>query len=363
VALICVIRSIEYVTDMEDLIRASKSRRPLHPMDDGLKQTFLTRVLPGLAESFRLAMDSLTVVQDHRNFVYRASAPTGEVIFKVLASPWPQHAGLLGEMDWIAHLDAHGVAVPQPCRSLQGNLVESRVVDGLHFSAYCLRKVEGQPWGKCSDGRELIGPVGRLAGKMHRVSVGYRPVAVGAALIDWSDMIWFKSPEGVIHPSMTRVIERCIELRMALERLPAVDYGPVHDDLHGGNVIVSPDGPVVIDFECAHYSLLASEIASALFFRVWKTPDSQPGASALRAAEFLDAFMEGYQQEYVLDRRWTVSLPLLLKKRELSMLATSPCAMQDFRSVGRHDRHFAWMKHHFENDVPFVDLDFSRWAT
>jgi amicoumacin kinase len=331
-------------------------------MDDRLRQTFLTRVLPELAERFRLAANSLTVVQDHRNFVYRTSAPTGKVIFKVLSSAGPQHAGLLGELDWMAHLQSNGVAVPQPYRSLDGNLVESRVVDGLHFSAYCLRTVEGQPWGKFSDGRELIGPVGRLAGKMHRVSVGYHPAAAGAALIDWSDMIWFKSPEGVIHPSMPRVIERCIELRTALERLPAVDYGPVHDDLHGGNVIVSTDGPVAIDFECAHYSWLASEIASAVFFRVWKTPDSQPDASAQRAAEFLDAFMEGYQQEYVLDRRWTVSLPLLLKKRELSMLATSPCATQDFGSVGRHDREFAWKKDNFENDVPFVEMDFSRWA-
>lgn len=238
----------------------------------------------------------------------------------------------------------------------------SRVFDGLHFSAYCLRKVEGRLWGECPNGREILGPVGRLAGKMHRVSVGYRPATSGAKLSAWSDMAWFASPADLIHPSMPRVIARCIELREATERLPAVDYGPVHNDLHGGNVLVSPDGPVAIDFECAYYAALASEIASALYFSVWKTPDSRPCDCAMRATAFLDAFMEGYRQEYVLDRGWTASLPLFLKARELSMLATSPCATQDFDSIGRHDQQFAWMKSNFENDVPFVDVDFSRWA-
>lgn len=331
-------------------------------MDNERRQAFLNRVLPELAESFRLAVDSLTVVQDHRNFVYSAPTPTGEVIFKVLPSTESRHALSLGELDWMAHLHAGGVAVPQPRRSRQENLVESRDVSGLHCSAYCLQKVEGQLWGKCSNGREVIGPVGRLAGKMHRVSVSYRPAAPGARLSGWSEMPWLNSPADVIHPSMPGVIERCIELRAALERLPSIDYGPVHDDLHGGNVIVSPDGPVAVDFECAHYAALAAEIASALFFWVWKTPDSQPHDSALRATAFLDAFMEGYQQEHMLGRGWENSLSLFLQARELSMLATSACAMQDFESVGRHDRTFAWMKHNFENDVPFVDVDFSRWA-
>ncbi|HUW83809.1 MAG TPA: phosphotransferase [Phycisphaerae bacterium] len=332
-------------------------------MDDRSRQILLTGALPELAERFGLAMNSLTLIQDHRNFVYRSPAPTGEVIFKVLPSAESRHPLLLGEIDWMAHLHAGGVAVPQPCRSLDGNLIESQVVDGWHVSAYCLERIEGRLWQECPNSREVIGPVGRLAGKMHRVSLGYSPAAAGAKLSMWSDMPWFKSPADVIHPSMPRVIARCIELRAALEELPAVDHGPVHNDLHGGNVLVSADGPVVIDFECAHYSGLASEIGSALFFWVWKTPDSQPRDSALRAAEFLDAFMEGYRQEHVLDRRWAASLPLFLKARELSMLATSPCATEDFGSVGRHDRTFAWMKSSFENDVPFVDVDFSRWAT
>lgn len=331
-------------------------------MDDKSRQAFLTRVLPKLAASFNLAADSLAVIQDHRNFVYRALAPTGEIIFKVLPSAASGHSLLLGEMDWMAHLHANGVAVPQPCRSLDGNLVESRVVDGMHLNAYCLQKVEGQPWGKCANKREVLGPVGRLAGKMHRVSVGYSPTAAGATLSRWSDAPWLKAPAEVIHPSMPGVIERCIELRTALERLPAVDHGPVHDDLHGGNVLISANWPVAIDFECAHYAGLASEIASALFFWVWKTPNSQPRDCALRATEFLDAFLEGYRQEYALDRRWTAAMPLFLKARELSMLATSACATEDFDSVGRHDSEFAWRKSHFENDVPFVEVDFTRWA-
>jgi len=332
-------------------------------MDDRSRQVFLTRVLPELAERFGLATGSLAPIQDHRNFVYRSPAPTGEVIFKVLPSAESRHALLLGELDWMAHLHAGGVAVPRPCRSLNANLVESQAADEWHFSAYCLERIEGRLWQDCTNGHELIGPVGRLAGRMHRVSVGYSPAAAGAELSTWSDMPWFKSPADPIHSSMPRVIVRSIELSEALERLPAVDNGPVHDDLHGGNVLVSADGPVAIDFECAHYAPLASEIASALFFSVWKTPDSQPRDCAQRAAAFLDAFMEGYHQEHVLNRGWVDALPLLLKARELSMLATSPCATEDFASVGRHDRKFAWMKSNFEHDVPFVELDFSRWAT
>jgi Ser/Thr protein kinase RdoA (MazF antagonist) len=331
-------------------------------MVDTSKKTYEAEVLPQLATSFDLPVGALAIIQDRRNFVYRSTTSTGEVIFKVLPSPESRHCQLLGEMDWVAHLGSNGVVVPEPCRSRDGNLVESLVFDGLHYSACCFRKVEGRLWQECPRQGEMLGPLGRLAGKMHRVSVGYSPQAPGGKLPTWSDMPWFKSPEEAIHPSMPGVIERCIALREALSRLPAIDQCPVHDDLHGGNVLVSPTGPVAIDFECAHYASPVAEIASALFFWVWKTPLSQPSVSTRRAADFLAAFMGGYAQEHTLDRTWTASLPLFLKARELSMLASSPCAREDFASVGRHDIEFSWRKSTFEKDVPFVELDLSRWG-
>jgi Ser/Thr protein kinase RdoA (MazF antagonist) len=235
--------------------------------------------------------------------------------------------------------------------------VESLSADDRDFSACCYERVEGPLWQEVRYPSDHVVAVGQLAGKMHAVSAEYTPTREGASRPLWSDAPWFASPADVIHPSMLGVIEMCHRLREAIDRLPARDRGLVHDDLHGGNVVITGGGPAAIDFECSHYSRLVSEIGSALYFWLWKTPDSDAQDLTRRATAFLRAFMRGYRREHDLSERWLEALPLFLKARELSIFASYGLQREDFESHGRHDRTFAWMKANIEKGVPYVELD------
>ena len=328
-------------------------------MDEEWRRRFRDEVLPELSFRFDLDASTLEVVQDHRNLVYEGSSVLGKVVLKTIPSAESHHNLLLGDLDWITHLHSNGVRVPRPLTSRDGHLVETVVAGGRSFSACCYQRIKGPLWQQVHNRSDLIGAVGQLAGKMHAVSAGYVPGWEGAIRPTWTDSPWFASLSDAIHPSMPAVIERCLELREALSNLPTSDYGIVHNDLHGGNIIISPDGPVAIDFECSAYSWLVSEIASALFFWLWKTPESQPHELAHRAATFLQAFMQGYTKEHSLGAGWFEAVPLFLKARELSMLASSPLAAEDFETHGKHDRAFSWMKGNIESEVPYVELDFA----
>ena len=231
-------------------------------MDEEWRRRFRDEVLPELSFRFDLDASTLEVVQDHRNLVYKGSSVLGKVVLKTIASAESHHNLLLGELDWMAHLHTNGVRVPRPLTSRDGHLVETVVAGGRSFSACCYQRIEGPLWQQVHNRSDLIGAVGQLAGKMHAVSAGYVPGWEGAIRPTWTDSPWFASPSDAIHPSMPAVIERCLELREALSNLPTSDYGIVHNDLHGGNIIISPDGPVAIDFECSEHSWLVSEIAS-----------------------------------------------------------------------------------------------------
>ena len=319
-------------------------------------------VVSELASRFGLRSDLLSLIQGDRNLVYEGSSALGEAVLKVVPSAESSHNLLLGELDWIVHLHANGVSVPRPLRSRSGRLLESLDLDERGFSAYCYRRIEGPLWQHVHNPDDYVSTVGQLAGRMHAVSSGYAPTIQGAARPSWRQAPWFASPADTIHPSMLGVIEKCLELREAIDKLPCDDWGLVHDDLHGGNVVISPGGPVAIDFECSHYSRLASEIGSALFFWLWKTPDSQPQELAHRAATFLRAFLDGYNQEHSLRTGWIEALPLFLKARELSIFASSGLESLDFEAHGKHDRTFSWMKGNIEDGVPYVEVDFESFS-
>jgi Ser/Thr protein kinase RdoA (MazF antagonist) len=319
---------------------------------------FRSKGVPELANRFGLDLSGLSVIQGDRNLVFECEQNNIPIVFKVMSSRRSQHDLLLGEIDWMAHLSAHGVAVPEPFRSGSGQLVESVTVEGWTLSACCLEKVSGTLWQDSPDSDQYISPVGRLAGKMHRVSRDYVPPSRGARRPQWNEAPWFASPEAAFHPSMPRIIERCRELRSALEQLAREEgYGLVHDDLHGKNVMIAEGQPLAIDFEVSQYTWYVSEIASALFFHLWKTPQSEDGELKAQACEFVSRFLEGYLDEHSLHGRWIALLPLFLKVRELSMFASSSLAQEDFEQKGRQDADFCWMKKNIEEDVPYVALD------
>jgi Ser/Thr protein kinase RdoA (MazF antagonist) len=134
-------------------------------------------------------------------------------------------------------------------------------------------------------------------------------------------------------------------------------YGLIHQDAHGGNLLVDSDGALTLfDFDDCGYSWFANEIAIVLFYTLTGEPDP---LDVLR--RFLPPFLDGYRSASPLDDAWLAEIPAFLKLRELELYAVMH---RDFDVTAIDDPWCAdfmrGRKARIENDTPFLDFDFSR---
>jgi Ser/Thr protein kinase RdoA (MazF antagonist) len=333
-------------------------------MDNETRQLLLTDAVPRLARLFRLPADALDQIQVDRNLVFKGFDASGKaVILKAMPSETGDREYVLGELDWMAFLHAKGLLVPRPNTSINGELVETLSIGNITLSACCLDRVDGTLWADCRPEQVDISLIGSLAGRMASVSEHYRPSLPEARRPSWRDAPWFRDPHQAIHASMPQVIDRVISLRNELDSLPHESFGIIHDDLHSWNIIIAADGkPIPIDFESSNYTWQIAEIASALYFHLWKTRDSSSQELTRKARKFVALFLEGYRREHTLSPFWIGLIPTFLKVRELSIFASCGLQDRDFESVGSNDEGFVFMKRNIEEGVPYVDLDFSEFG-
>lgn len=313
----------------------------------------------------RFGLRSLRPIQTHRNLVYFATREPGEdaalKVRRCAPSTPTTEDYLRGELEFMSFLHSEGLGVPKPYRSHAGRLIEC-VQDGESFLlACCVQWIEGEPWHARPNGVKDVEEVGALAGRIAAAASRHKSCA-HACRPTWRDAIWLSDPERAIHASMAGVIAQAAALRKRLEALPTDSFGLVHDDLHSGNVLFVDGTPFAIDFENSHYTWQVSEVASALFFHLWKTRRSDAAELEDRAARFTTAFLLGYRRHHLLAPFWIRQIPLFLKLRELSMFASSGLQQADFSTVGARDDHFAFLKQNLEEAVPYIELDFGRFA-
>lgn len=331
-------------------------------MQSQTRESLTDNAVARLAGRFGLLADGLTPIQAHRNLVFKGFNASGKAVaLKLVRTGLRGRAAVIGELDWMMFLHSKGVPVPRPNVSVDGELVETYCVGDVALHAYCVDWIAGTLW-RDSRADMDVRAIGSLAGRMAAVSDRYMPCSPEAHRPSWRDAPWFRDPHMAIHRSMPKVIGRVIALRDALDALPREAFGPVHDDLHSGNIILTDSGPVPIDFENSHYTWHVAEIASALFFHLWKTQRSVPAELSARASTFTAAFLEAYRREHALPAYWIRQIPAFLKLRELSIFASCGLQDKDFDTVGSSDERFVFMKANIEEAVPYVDLDFDQFA-
>ena len=105
------------------------------------------------------------------------------------------------------------------------------------------------------------------------------------------------------------------EARRVVAELPS-GAALLHGDLHPGNVLVSDDGPIVIDwFDAAIGHPLADVVRTSLLMRAGSDVVEQPhlpGATAAMVATMYEAYLDGWRHEIMLDEltvaRWEAVL-------------------------------------------------------
>lgn len=264
-----------------------------------------------------------------------------------------------GEVQWIRYLADNGVSVADAVESRSGKLVEE-IPDGAggSFLATAFTMARGEsPW-KYGWDAAFSRNYGRLIGKMHALSSSYS----GRADLrpHWNSRTLGGDMLGMIPEDQKEVRSRLTFLESEALSLPVSrdSYGMVHYDAHGGNMLVSDGGGITLfDFDDSCQSWFANDIAIVLFYVVTNAPEPEK-----TAISFLEPFFTGYSEEFSLDPKWLLTIPLFLSLREIDLYAVIHRSMDLSNLDGWCKAFMDGRRERLVKGVPYLDLDFGRFS-
>ena len=249
------------------------------------------------AALWQLDPAQITLAARRENIVFRANTPEGCFALRQHRQGYRNDAQLLSELDWMAHLAANGVAVPQPKRSGRGNFVET--VDGVQYDL--LTWLPGQMLGaqgqldavtdRCGFARQL----GSLLAQLHDISdawvppAGFQRPAWDVAGLVGESPLWGRY---WAHPDLTGPQRQLLrDVRDKASQILAqcagdMDYGLIHADAITENILVDGGQIYLIDFDDGGWGFRDFELATFLMRQI-DAPDYP---------QIRDALLQGYAQ-------------------------------------------------------------------
>jgi Ser/Thr protein kinase RdoA (MazF antagonist) len=291
--------------------------------------------------------------------MYEFQRDGGAYILRISHSLRRDENLIQGEIDWMNYLYAGGACVAKAIPADGGDFVVSAVDNvGGRFLATAFLKASGKPPTKKLWSPGFYHKYGREIGKMHRLTKCYEPTNPAWTRFQW-DSPELLDLERWLPDSESAVLEKYVLLKGYLDGLPksGETYGLIHQDAHSGNFFVDEDGEFTFfDFDDCAYSWFINDIAIVLFYIAFGVEDE-----AAFTKEFMTNFLGGYREECRLDQSWQKEIPFFLKLREIELYAvihrSFDVANIDHPWVARFmkDR-----KMRIENEVPFIDFDFTK---
>ncbi|MEM7376728.1 MAG: phosphotransferase [Pseudomonadota bacterium] len=226
-----------------------------------------------------LAKWPLTVADVHlfaqrENAVYQLRTDTGvRFALRVHRQGYQSDVALVSELDWMQHLHGAGLPVPVPVPSDDGRLL--RYQDG--FAVDVLTWLDGEPLGQSGTPLTLADReggffrLGQTLARVHTASDAWTlPNGFDRSAWDLDGLIgdaplwgpYLDSPAltAAQRSTLVRVREA---VRAALDGT-ALDYGLIHADAVPENVLLTPDGLALIDFDDSGFGYRLFDVATAL---------------------------------------------------------------------------------------------------
>jgi amicoumacin kinase len=324
-------------------------------------------ILKEACQRFGFVHSSLEAL-DGSAFVYEGPLDGRTRILKVTPGLWntdEQTIGatmeqVLGELDFVRYLDAHGVPVALPVPSRSGNLVESIPLDEeACFLAYAFEKVPGFMYPD-EDEVEFPEPVlvewGRLLGRLHCLAGCYQPFNPAWKRPSWDadDLLDYRGLIPADQPLVWQRYDEIVATLNALPRTPQV-FGLVHGDLHHGNFFNDNGRLIVFDFDAAHHLWYVADIVIALY-NCLPMPRSKTVRRREFAIHYLSHLLKGYALEKPLDPAWIERIPFFLKWNEI-LDYSHHYKYWDLTNLSERRRSVLTdMRRRIEDEVPVVEF-------
>lgn len=224
-----------------------------------------------------------TFIAGRENRVYRVEAPQGTFALRFKRPGYRSDAELTSELQWMAAMDAAGLSVPHPLPSTSGALLE-RIGD-QRFDV--LSWLPGQPITHLSDPK-IFTALGQDIARLHDASDAWSPPHTFTRCAWNADGLLGDAPlwgrfwdNPTLDPDTKTLLETFrTEAKANLTRQSSLDYGLIHADLVGENVLRHNDSLTFIDFDDGGFGYRLFDLATVLLKR-HKDPDFQALKTAL----------------------------------------------------------------------------------
>lgn len=325
-------------------------------MDKHLRSLFNDGILAEGARRFGLMPTDLRMLDGFESVICEAGGNPPRIL-RYSHSARRSVDMIRGEAEWINYLVEGGVAAARALPSRQGRLVETVEAAEGYWSVTSFEKAQGHLPGRPDVTPELFEQMGRMMGRMHKLTKEYVPSDPAIRRMHWDEDV-DTFPVRYLPASDEKVIARANELMAHLKSLPRErdSYGLVHIDFHYGNFFVDNGRITLFDFDDCQYNWFAADIAISLFYTVPHHCDSPENLA--KAKSFLDCFLKGYERENTLDRQWLQQIPYFLKQREIDLYMVIHRSM-DLNHLDKWCASFMDdRKRRIEEGVPYVDIEF-----
>ncbi|RPI81325.1 MAG: hypothetical protein EHM41_20860 [Chloroflexi bacterium] len=320
---------------------------------------------------FGIPQENIRKLGGFESFLYEYEKEERPYILRISHSLHLPPNRTRGEMDFLLYLAEIGLSVPRPHPSRHGNLVEvievpanEVISETTYFSAATFDKAPGNHPAKEDWNPELFRAMGRYMGRLHCLSKKYNPSCPEFRRHEWYEdeedyaNLYLPSSEGIVRNKFKKLVTYL----KSLPRSPE-NYGLIHVDFHGGNFFIDKsikkgDPHITLfDWDNCTYAPFVYDIAMALFYAVphhCDTPEDRENARV-----FYQSFMQGYDEQNVLDRKWLKEIPHFLKLREMDLYIIIHRSFE-LEQLGPWEAgYMEGRKARLENDIPYVDMDFS----
>jgi Ser/Thr protein kinase RdoA (MazF antagonist) len=263
----------------------------------------------------------VSLIKHRENAVYSVETPTHKSVLRMHRPGYRTAAELWSEAEWTMSLSSVGVDTPHHILGVDGQPVQR--VSSPHTDQLILCDLLEWVEGHEPSGVELektFSEVGRLSALIHSHGVSWaKPQGFVRPRLDEEHLfgpqgVWgdFNQLEALTSDQRNLLVRLSIKIREDLSGFEktSATWGLIHGDLMPENILQTPNGAVVIDFDDGGFGWFVCDLATSLGVYLG-TPDFD---------RLMEAWVEGYATVTDPDKIGLEFLPALIGARLLQAL-------------------------------------------
>jgi Ser/Thr protein kinase RdoA (MazF antagonist) len=217
-------------------------------------------IIKEAALKYGLSISRLNLFRAYGSYIFEAG---NKAILRISHSEHKNFQEINAHSHWQQFLHSCLPQVVEIVPSVSGKLAEPLINGDGNYSAVLLKKSKGI---KITDdiwNKEMFIKIGKLTGKLHKITKMYNPDPLIPTLNYWHKT----EPEKIrklIPPQEYLLVEKLENCFRNIENLPVTNsnFGIVHNDIHRGNMLFYKNDIILFDFEDSCYSSLVKRIIS-----------------------------------------------------------------------------------------------------